>query len=560
MKGWLQKMKKRISIIYELCLCLAMIFLVYLICFSKTERYTAGGPEGFIKLEDHSYQVQEDPQAPVGIREIYEIHPSEIPPDSNALIFRTVHQNVEVYLDDRLVLRLKKDGHGSLGSSPGNCWNTVLISFMDQGKEIRVEIQPVYSSMVGYVPDFYAGSRFSIYMEILRQDYSAMLLSMAAVILGLGFMAFSAYSCRHFVIDRGLFMMGQFAVLIGVWKMADTGLFGMLTRREDIDSYVAFLALLLLLVPFIQYIRELFSSKSHWIWNLSCILSLSVFLISMGMQVLGIADLREMLWLNHLSMLFIIAVIFPMLYLEVRTTGWSQKLKALVICMGSCLAGLGADIFIYYLSGGVNVTNLGMLAFLIYIVVLGVMSLQDAKRLMTIGMQAKHLEQMAYHDQMTGLYNRAAYADDTEREDFAAKDSIILMFDLNNLKYCNDTFGHDKGDLYIISCAAMIRQVFESSGRCYRVGGDEFCVLLRHKTLEECEKMVQHLKKETEEWNCRHQEKFKAQIAAGYAMYDGELDYDIGDTRRRADKMMYKDKYQMKQGQEGSDMGRSGAG
>lgn len=541
-------MKKRISIVYGLCLCLAMAFLVYQICFSKTERYTAGSTEGYIKLEDHRYQVLEDPQAPSGLREIYEIHPSEIPSDSNALIFRTVHQNTVVYIGGRLAYSLKKDTHSSPGSSPGNCWNTVLISFPEQGKEIRVEIEPVYESIAGFVPDFYAGSRFSIYMEILRQDYSAVLLSLAAMILGFGFMAFSAYSCRHFAFDRSLFMMGQFAVLIGVWKLADTGLVGMLAKREDIASYVAFLTLLLLVVPFAQYIREMFTSKDHWIWNLSCMLSIGVFLISMGMQVSGIADLREMLWLNHLSMLFMIVVIFPMLYQEVRTVGWNKKLRALVICMGSCLVGLGADIAIYYISGGVHVTNLGMLAFLIYIVVLGVMSLQDAKRLMTIGMQAKHLEQMAYHDQLTGLYNRAAYADDIEREDFTAKDSIILMFDLNNLKYCNDTFGHDKGDLYITSCADMIRQVFSASGRCYRMGGDEFCVLLKHKTLKECERMVQHLKKETENWNDSHQEKFTAQIAAGYAMYDGELDYDIGDTRRRADKMMYKDKYKMKQG------------
>ena len=92
----------------------------------------------------------------------------------------------------------------------------------------------------------------------------------------------------------------------------------------------------------------------------------------------------------------------------------------------------------------------------------------------------------------------------------------------------------------------MIRQVFSASGRCYRMGGDEFCVLLKHKTLMECENMVQHLKKQTEDWNQRYQEKFKVQIAAGYAMFDGELDFDIGDTRRRADKMMYKDIYNMK--------------
>lgn len=540
-------MKKWISVVYELCFFIAVIFLVYLVRTSGNELYTAKSTQGFTKLVNHSCRVQEDADAPVGIREIYEIHPSEIPSDSNAFIFRSVHQNVEVYIGDELALRMNRRADSPVGRSPGNCWNTALISQADQGKGIRVEIQPVYKSNVGLVPDFYVGARYSIYLEILRKDFSSVLLSLFAVVLGAGFMVFTLYSSYHFKFDRSLFMMGQFAVLIGIWKLADAGVWSMLTGRGDIFSYVVFLTLLLVVVPFTQYIREMFASKDHWIWDVACIISLGVFVVTMVLQITGMADMRETLFLNHFSMLLMIFIIFPMLYVQVRKAGWSSRLKALVICMGACMIGLGADIAIYYISGGLSSTNLGMTGFLVYITVLGVMSLKDARRLMNIGMKAKHLEQMAYHDQMTGLYNRAAYADDTERKDFEAKGSLILMFDLNNLKYCNDHLGHDKGDLYITSCAGMIQQVFGAAGRCYRVGGDEFCVLLKHRTIPECEKMVQHLKQLTDEWNRSHQEQFKARIAAGYAMYDKTQDYNISDTRRRADKMMYKDKYLMKQ-------------
>lgn len=540
-------MKKWISIVYELCFCIAVIFLIYLVRTCGNELYTAKNAQGFTKLVNHSYQVQKDENAPVGIREIYEIHPSEIPADSNAFIFRSVHQNVEVYIGDELAMRMKRRADSPVGRSPGNCWNTALISEADQGKVIRVEIQPVYESNAGLVPDFYAGARYSIYLEILRKDFSSVLLSLFAVVLGAGFMIFTLYSSHHFKFDRSLFMMGQFAVLIGIWKLSDAGVWSMLTGRGDIFSYVVFLTLLLVVVPFTQYIREMFTGKDHWIWDVACMISLGVFVVTMVLQVTGIADMRETLFLNHLSMLLMIFIVFPMLYVQVRTAGWSSRLKALVICMGACMIGLGADIAIYYISGGLSSTNLGMIGFLVYITVLGVMSLKDARRLMNIGMNAKHLEQMAYHDQMTGLYNRAAYADDTEGKDFEAKGSLILMFDLNNLKDCNDHLGHDKGDLYITSCAGMIQQVFGASGRCYRVGGDEFCVLLKHRTMEECETMVQHLKQLTDEWNQIHQEQFKARIAAGYAMYDNTQDYDLSDTRRRADKMMYRDKYLMKQ-------------
>lgn len=543
-------MKKRISFLYEICVCLAVVFLVYLLVHSKNELFMNESTQDCHKLESLQYIVRKDNGAPAGVREIYHIDPSKIPADSNALIFRTVHQNVDVYIDNRRVFHLKKDPDTPGGRTPGSCWNTVLILSEHQGKEIRVEIQPVYEAVRGLVPVFYAGTRYSIYMQIVRQDSVSMLLSMAAIVIGIGFMCFTAYSYHSIAFDRSLFMMGQFAMLIGIWKLADTGLFGMLTKREDMAAYLSLLSLLLLTVPFIQYIRGMFSRKDHWIWNVLCMIDIGIFLLAVALQISGIADLREMLWLMHLSMLLMILVIIPMLYAEVRMAGWSRRLIAMVACVTVCLAGLGTDIVTYYHSGGVRVTNLGMIGFLIYITVLGAVSLQDARRLIAIGMRAKHLEQMAYHDQMTGLFNRAAYAEDTKAEGFTASGSILVMFDLNNLKYCNDTFGHDKGDLYITSCAGMIRQIFGPVGKCYRMGGDEFCVLLKNKTAQECEQLILRLKQETDNWNRTHQEKFVAQIAAGYALFDEAEDYDIGDTRRRADKMMYKDKFRMKQKQQ----------
>ena len=552
-------MKKRISFLYELCVCFAVVCLVYLFFNSKNQLFIKGSTQDYCRLEQHRYTVKKDSRAPVGIREIYRIHPDEIPAESNALIFRTVHQNVDVYIDNILVFRLKKAAGTPGGRSPGSRWNTALILAEQQGKEIRVEIQPVYEMVKGLTPVFYAGVRYSIYMEIVRQDYVSMLLGIIAIVIGIGFMVFTTYSYHSLAFDRSLFMMGQFAMLIGIWKLADTGLFGLLTKREDMASYLSFLALLLLAVPFIQYIREMFSRKDHWIWNGLCIFNIGIFLLSIGLQAAGIADLREMLWLVHLSMLVVIFVIIPMLYAEVLTTGWSRRLKAMVVCISICLVGLSVDMVIYYRSGGVNVTNLGMIGFLIYITVLGAVSLQDARRLIAIGMRAKHLERMAYHDQLTGLYNRAAYAEDTKAESTVAKGCILVMFDLNNLKYCNDTFGHDKGDLYIISCADRILKVFGSAGKCYRMGGDEFCVLLKNTTQQECEKLIIRLKQETEKWNRTQQEAFIAQIAAGYALFDETEDLDLGDTRRRADKMMYQDKFRMKQ-EPGSKTDRKEAG
>ena len=541
-------MRKWITIAYEACVCLAAAFLAYLFCTARNELFTTDEAGSYELLKNHKWTQMLDDTAPLGFAQVYTFTKDEVPAGSNALVFRSIHQNVSVYIEGALVFRLRKDLGSSPGKSPGCRWNTIPINVDQQGKEIRVEIQPVYQSVTDIVPYFYAGTRAAIYMRIVKEDLSAILLGFLAVVLGVGFMLFTALNRHNPKFDKSLFMLGQFSFFIGIWKLMDTRLSEVLAQHEGIISNVAFLALMLLVVPFIQYFRELFVLKDHWIWNAACLASILVFIVSLGAQMAGIADFKETLWMNHLILLLAVLIMFPLFFMEVKKSGWSHKLKAVGVSIGACYIGFAADIIVYYWSDGVYVTDLGIAGFLVYIMIHGTISLLDARRLMTIGLKAEQYERMAYLDQLTGLPNRAAYAQDTVCSEFVKQDSLIVMFDLNNLKHCNDTYGHEKGDLYIKSGARLIKQVFGPYGKCYRMGGDEFCAVLSRKTELECEKLIQNLKNRAKEWDQVHKEDFLIQIAAGYAAYNSMVDFDVGDTLRRADKMMYRDKFEMKQG------------
>ncbi|MEG0565105.1 MAG: GGDEF domain-containing protein [Hungatella sp.] len=90
-------------------------------------------------------------------------------------------------------------------------------------------------------------------------------------------------------------------------------------------------------------------------------------------------------------------------------------------------------------------------------------------------------EKLAFIDGMTKLKNRTAYMRDIES--FETRETQIYPFscislDLNNLKTMNDTYGHEKGDLLIKGIAVVLHGVFFKNPYVYRVGGDEFCVLL----------------------------------------------------------------------------------
>lgn len=105
-------------------------------------------------------------------------------------------------------------------------------------------------------------------------------------------------------------------------------------------------------------------------------------------------------------------------------------------------------------------------------------------------------KQLAYIDEMTGLHNRSAYEEYLMENSKTDAASYVLMMDLNNLKQCNDILGHRVGDDYIMKAAASIRKILEPHGCCYRIGGDEFVVLLLNISKDSFASMLEELQGE----------------------------------------------------------------
>ena len=161
------------------------------------------------------------------------------------------------------------------------------------------------------------------------------------------------------------------------------------------------------------------------------------------------------------------------------------------------------------------------------------------------------LEDRAYLDTLTGLQNRTAYYDYNDvlnkKEDTGDADFSIVMIDINFLKRMNDTYGHEQGNLYLQHAADLIRKVFGEE-HVYRIGGDEFVVILEGKAQEGAEERIRAFKEEAaglqaddslQPWE-------KVSAAAGIAKYEKGRDASTEEVLRRADEAMYRDKIAMK--------------
>ena len=130
-------------------------------------------------------------------------------------------------------------------------------------------------------------------------------------------------------------------------------------------------------------------------------------------------------------------------------------------------------------------------------------------------------------------------------QDTIVEPTVCIMFDLNNLKFHNDHFGHNFGDKYIKDAAVIIKKVFQKYGKIYRIGGDEFCILIDSRVWCPVDRLLLDMQDMQDAYNEKTQV-VHMQIAYGYAWFDENQDQDLEHTRNRADKRMYENKDKQK--------------
>ena len=125
-------------------------------------------------------------------------------------------------------------------------------------------------------------------------------------------------------------------------------------------------------------------------------------------------------------------------------------------------------------------------------------------------------------------------------------DFAVLMFDLNNLKVTNDNYGHDVGDKLIATAAQVISDIFKRSP-VFRIGGDEFLVVLQNRDLEDYRELIGKFNEECENKLVTVGDKtISLSISIGFARFDAEKDTKFIDVFNRADDAMYGNKRETK--------------
>ncbi|MBR0365909.1 MAG: diguanylate cyclase [Clostridia bacterium] len=156
---------------------------------------------------------------------------------------------------------------------------------------------------------------------------------------------------------------------------------------------------------------------------------------------------------------------------------------------------------------------------------------------------ADRMDRAAKIDALTRVLNKRAYDIEAKRLDKSKQPYGIILIDMNGLKGINDKYGHAKGDISIKTVCNIICDVFGHSS-VYRIGGDEFVVILENKDYEDRDALIHKVSESfrSNKSNSSLQPWERVSAAVGCAVYEPKTNESAESVLQRADAAMYENK------------------
>jgi diguanylate cyclase (GGDEF)-like protein len=459
---------------------------------------------------------------------------------NNTLRFATNHQAVSVSAD-QVLLYERKIVPSIFGRSTGCSWT--IVNIPEDTQEVVVTVTACYASGADSTMTFYQGDGAQMILELLSKALWPSIISFLNIILGICMLLYWFVVHKHSRLNHALFYLGIFAILLGVWSAQETDVVKLLFPNRTASSFTTFIMLMMLTIPFVLFFRYYLHATDRYFWRAIVGISLLEIFVTLGLHFAQIADLKETLLLSHFTMLLAIIYLLATIVYKLCKRENLKQVRISLIGLIILSFSLFVDLFSYY-TGAQDVDTFGRFGFFCFILLLGLDAATVSVQELEAGRKAALYKELAEKDILTGCYNRNAYHHDTyNRDNF---DGVLLVtFDLNNLKYYNDNLGHACGDRYLTDAVRLLQRVFSSYGKLYRIGGDEFCVIIDHGRHCNMKKLLSNLREEERAYNAASDE-IKLVIACGYAHYHADTDSDLEDTRKRADERMYENKRELK--------------
>lgn len=472
--------------------------------------------------------------------EIYYLELDEVNENYNTLLFYTNHQEVFAYAKGNLIYALESSTSNFAGT-PGAKWN--MITLPADTKQLEIHVSQVYPQLAKQVPVFELGNAMNMYRDVLNGASFELLLSCTIIVIGLVLILYWGLVFGKTDGQREILYLGLFALIFGVWNFGETQFVVFMFEKRAFFSYLAFTCLMTMCLPALYFIKDFLEVEDKYVYKIFSVYIVGETLICQALHLTGIAGVKET---ANYTMVSIVLIMVYLLYGIIKGLMAKKNTQKLIVnIVGLLILAVTAvvDMGSYY-TNLLTADKVAKVGFLVYAILLGVETTRVARKRLQEEQRMEFLKEMAVKDMLTGCFNRNAFVEDSfEISDLTG--CLVIGFDLNDLKKCNDSKGHKAGDDYIKDASEVICKQFGKFGKVYRVGGDEFCILAKNVSTKDLEKAKSLMQLDVARYRLEHSDSGFG-IACGYAIYDPEVDADIEAIRHRADIAMYENKKEIK--------------
>lgn len=474
-----------------------------------------------------------------------------------SLIYRTKDIYSELLIDGETIYQTSVYESKFYNRSPGNLRNIVKISSRQSGKVLEIRIFMVYDTNAVTLDSVYLGDKADIIIYIFESQIFEILISLFLVLLGVVLVIIEVLptygKTRK---NHGFLWIGMFALQTGVWSLLETNILQFVVHDMRILQFISNMLMITDTMPLLLYLNaeyQLFKNK--YIRTLGYFAT-GYIICAVLVQYSGIGDLHKMLNVSIFLMMIedivlFIAVIKKLINLSKEHKPYLNCVLQIIGISSLWFFGIFESIRSLHED---RIDRAGLIRFgmLLLCFFFALSNQIETYRILEQGLKYDFVRKLAYQDGLTGLGNRTAYLEtiqELEKKELTKEAIGIIYLDINNLKTVNDTIGHESGDDLIRIAGNIIKDSFGHQGKTFRIGGDEFCVLMTGTNLME---RYEHANgvfiQLIEEVNQAQWYPFIVQIAHGFAICR-ELNHESIDSAiAEADGAMYENKQKLKFG------------
>ena len=473
----------------------------------------------------------------------------------DSLVYRSKDVYTRVLIGDEVIYETASYESKFYNKSPGNLWNVLNINSKYSEECLELQIIMVYDANAITVDSLLLGDKADIILGLFADNIFGIVISLLLILLGVVLVVVDLLpsygrSKKH----HGLWWIGIYAFLTGVWSLIETNVVQFCVKDMRILQLIDNMIMMTDTVPLLLYLDSEYKILKNKILRILTYIGIGYIWICVGVQYGGIKDLHHML--NVGLYIMVVTDLVMCIWLICNFFKLKKEKKPVLNCF---LMFLGLSVCcsctIFETARSLRVDRMDRaglirIGMLFLCICFAIGSQIDTYKIVEQGLKFDLIRQLAYSDGLTGLGNRTAYLEQLEDYKSKAKEIMqlgIIYLDVNNLKMVNDKQGHEFGDEFIRSAGKIVEESFGQFGKSYRIGGDEFCVLMTGSALDEkYEKGLELFCQLINEANKVDLYSCDIQIAHGFAVCKEITKEKIEEAVATADSKMYQNKMELK--------------